>query len=138
MASKKRVFRSKSTRTQQLSYLESAWNDTRRALRSAETTVGRRVAALVDESGVPARKVLKRVTAWSARLDREGRKASQRVEARFAALEQSVQRERRTLARGVDGAITRTLAALNIPTRHDVQQLSRRVEQLSRRVEALR
>jgi polyhydroxyalkanoate synthesis regulator phasin len=38
----------------------------------------------------------------------------------------------------VDGAVRRTLAALNIPSRHEVHELTRRVEELSRRIDRFR
>jgi polyhydroxyalkanoate synthesis regulator phasin len=38
----------------------------------------------------------------------------------------------------VDDAVARALAALNIPTRQEVQELSRRVERLTARVDRLR
>ena len=138
MARKKKTARAKTVRTQRPGRIERTWDDTRRALRSAEATVGKRVAALVERSGLEPREVMRQAEAWRARLDREGKKARKRVEARLAELKQRASRERRTLARSVDDAVARALAALNIPTRHEIQLLSRRVEQLSQRIEGLR
>lgn len=138
MAARKKVARKKAARSARPSRLEKSWSDTRRALRSAEETVGRRVAALVERSGLEPREVMRQAELWRSRLDREGRKARKRVEARLGELRQRAKRNRQTLARSVDDAVARALAALNIPTRREVQQLQRRVEELKARVERLR
>jgi hypothetical protein len=132
MARTKKVARAaRPTRRAQLS---STWKETRRALRSAETTVGRRVAALVRRSGLEPKQVIRQAELWRGRLDREGKKARKRVEARLGELKLRARHDRRALGRAVDDAVARALAALNIPTRHEVQQLARRVEQLSARI----
>jgi poly(hydroxyalkanoate) granule-associated protein len=138
MATKKKAVRKRATRTARPGRLEKTWNDTRQALRSAEVTVGKRVAALVERSGLEPREVMRQAEAWRSRLDREGRKAKKRVAARLVELRQRAQRDRRSLSRSVDDAVAQALAALNIPTRHEVQQLQRRVEELKARVERLR
>jgi poly(hydroxyalkanoate) granule-associated protein len=144
MPAKKKIVRARATRaartarTARPGRLEKTWNDTRRALRSAEATVGRRVAALVERSGLEPREVMKQAEVWRSRIDREGRKAKKRVAARLGELKQRAKRDRRTITRSVDDAVARALAALNIPTRHEVQQLQHRVEQLKARVERLR
>jgi poly(hydroxyalkanoate) granule-associated protein len=138
MAARKTVARKKAVRTARPGRLEKSWNDTRRALRSAEETVGRRVAALVERSGLEPREVMRQAELWRSRLDREGRKAKKRVEVRLGELRQRAKRNRQTLTRSVDDAVARALAALNIPTRQEVRQLQRRVEELKARVERIR
>ncbi len=138
MPARKKTRSRKPARSPRPGRLEKTWNDTRQALRSAEATVGRRVAALVQRSGLPPPEVMRQAELWRDRLDREGKKARKRVVARLVGLKQRAVRDRRTLTRSVDDTVARALAALNIPTRHEVQQLSRRVEQLSQRIEGLR
>jgi hypothetical protein len=53
-------------------------------------------------------------------------------------LQARVLRERETVARAAEDAVQRALAALNIPSRQEVQELSRKVDELSRRIEAFR
>lgn len=118
--------------------LRVAWKETRRALQTAEARVGRRVAALVRRSGLEPREVVRQAEVWRARLDRERKKAGKRVAAGLVELKQRARRDRRVLAHGVDQAVARTLAALNIPSRRELQQLSRRVEELSARVGRMR
>jgi len=138
MAPKKKTVRRRVARKAAPGRLEKTWTDTRRALRSAEATVGRRVASLVERSGLEPREVMRQAERWRARIDREGKKARTRVEARLVQLRQRARRDRRTLSRSVDDTVARALAALNIPTRQEIRQLQRRVEQLTTRVERLR
>ena len=102
------------------SRLETTWKDTQAALVSAEA------------------KVEKRVKTWSHRLERERKKALKQVEGRIAVLQTRAKKERRAVTRMVDDAVQRTLAALNIPSRQEVQELTRRVEELSGRIDRFR
>ena len=102
------------------SRLETTWKDTQAALSSAEATVE------------------KRVKTWSHRLERERKKALKQVEGRLAVLQTRAKKERRAVTRMVDDAVQRTLAALNIPSRQEVQELTRRVEELSSRIDRFR
>ncbi len=120
------------------SRLETTWKDTRAALGSAEATVEHRVKALARRGGVDTRRAAQTLRAWRHRLERERKKAFRQVEGRLVEIQTRARKERRALARTVDEAVRRTLAALNIPSRHEVQELTRRVEELSRRVERFR
>ena len=102
------------------SRLQKTWKDTQAALSSAEATVE------------------KRVKVWSHRLERERKKALKQVEGRLAVLQTRANKERRAVTRMVDDAVQRTLAALNIPSRQEVQELTRRVEELSSRIDRFR
>jgi polyhydroxyalkanoate synthesis regulator phasin len=138
MPTRKKARRTAGTRPARTERLSRTWKDTRRALRSAEERVSRKVAELVQQTGLPTREVVKRAEAWRTRLGKEGRKARRTALARLAELQQRARRDGRALGRGVDDAVARALAALNIPTRQEVQELSRQVERLSARVDRLR
>ena len=138
MAARKKATHRNARRVRGPVQLKSAWKETRRALKSAEATVGRRVAALVRRSGLKPRDVMRQAEAWRVRLDKESKRARQRVAAGLVELKQRTHRDRRMLAHAVDQAVARALAALNIPSRHELQQLSRRVEQLTARVGGVR
>jgi poly(hydroxyalkanoate) granule-associated protein len=96
------------------------------------------VKALVERGGVDTRHARATLAAWRHRLDRERRKALKQVEGRLSGLQSRARRERRTLIRAVDDAVQRALAALNIPSRHEVRALTRRVAELSRKVDRFR
>jgi hypothetical protein len=123
MPSKKKASRRRRTTTparRAKSRLPKTWKETEAALRSAEATVE------------------KRVKTWTHRLDRERQKALKQVEGRLSVLQTRANKERRAVVRTVDGAVRRTLAALNIPSRREVHELTRRVEELTRRIDRFR
>jgi hypothetical protein len=125
-------------RTRATGRLETTWRDARKALRSAEGAVGRRVAAFARSRGIDTKELAHRAELWRSRIDREGKKARKRALAGLAELQQRAARERTSVAHAADAAVARALAALNIPSRREVQELSRRVERLATRVDALR
>ena len=120
------------------SRLQKTWKETQAALSSAEGKVEKRVKELVERSGVDTRQATRTIKAWGGRLDRERKKAVKQVEGRLSSLQTRARKERRALARMVDEAVQRTLAALNIPSRQEVHQLTLRVEELSRKVGGFR
>ena len=120
------------------SRLDRTGKDTQSALGFAEATVEKRVKALVKRSGVDTRQAAATLSAWRTRLEKERKKALKQVEGRLAVLQTRAKKERRALSRNVDDAVQRTLAALNIPSRHEVQELTRRVEELSRKIDRFR
>jgi transposase len=118
--------------------LKRTWKRTQAALTGAEATVEKRVKALARRSGVDTRQAAATLKAWRHRLGRERRKALKQVEGRLALLQARANKERRALTRMVDNAVRGTLAALNIPSRHEIHELTRRVEELSRRIDRFR
>jgi RNA polymerase-binding transcription factor DksA len=120
------------------SRLDRTWKDTQSALGSAEATVEKRVKALLERSGVDTRHATETLVAWRHRLEHERKKALKQVEGRFTVLQARAKEERRALSRTVDEAVQRTLVALNIPSRHEVQELTRRLEELSQKIDRFR
>jgi len=118
--------------------LTRTWDDTREALGAAEATVEKRVRALVKKSGIDTRKAATTLTAWRNRAERERRRALKRFEAELGLLQSRAKKERRVMGRMVDDAVQGALAALNIPSRREVHELTRRVEELSRKIDGFR
>jgi hypothetical protein len=116
------------------SRLQQTWKETQAALRSAEGKVEKRVRELVKKSGVDTRQATETLKVWRGKIDRERKKAVKQVEGRLSTLQVRARKERRALARMVDEAVQKTLAALNIPSRQEIHQLTLRVEELSRKV----
>ena len=138
MPARKPARRKATRRRRPGSPLQRTWKDTRRALTSAEATVEKRVRDLVRRSGVDTRPAAAALKAWRTRLDRERRKALKQVEGRLAQFQARARKEQRVVGRTVDAAVRRTLAALNIPSRHEIRELSRRVDTLSRKIDGFR
>ena len=137
-AKKKTVLRAAAPRRKAQSRLQQTWKETQAALTSAEGKVEERVRELVKRSGVDTRQATKTLKAWRGRIDRERRKAVKEVEGRLSTLLVRARKERRAVARLVDDTVQRALAALNIPSRQEVHELTRRVEELSRKVGGFR
>ncbi len=60
------------------------------------------------------------------------------VEGRLAVLQTRARKEGRVVGRAVDDAVKRTLAALNLPSRQEIHDLTRRVEELSQKIDRFR
>jgi poly(hydroxyalkanoate) granule-associated protein len=72
------------------------------------------------------------------RLDKEGRKAYREMETRVADLQKRLGRETTTLGRRVDDAVRGTLARLDIPSRREIAELTRKVDELSHKIDGFR
>ena len=75
--------------------------------------------------------------AWAS-VVKERKRGMQELEARLKELQARVKKEGRNVAKLADEAVQSGLAALNIPSRSEVAELTRKVEELSKRVGTLR
>jgi polyhydroxyalkanoate synthesis regulator phasin len=110
--------------------LARSWDDTR-------ATLEKRARALMKTSGVDPDKAAERLAALRQRLDRERRKAVKRVEGRLVVLRARAKKERRVLTSKADEAVHRALVALDIPSRKELHELTRRIEDLAGKIDAL-
>jgi polyhydroxyalkanoate synthesis regulator phasin len=108
------------------------------AIRQAPAAAGDRVQALL-ESGKPA---LERAQALASEAGRTISKRAQAIRKdiahRASGLGSRVDAERKNVGKRVDGAVKATLASLNIPTRSEINLLTRRVEELSKKIDGLK
>jgi hypothetical protein len=118
--------------------LARTWEEARGTLGDAEVAVRRRVRTLVRKSGTRRQEATETLLAWRARLERERRKAVKRLEQGLATLQTRTRRRRRDVARAIGDGVQGTLAVLNIPSRQEVHDLTRRVEELSRKIDGFR
>jgi hypothetical protein len=114
--------------------LQRGWEATRQALGAAERTMEKRVRGLLKRGRLGAAEAAPLLRELRARAERERRRALSGLNALQAHLE----RERKALGRNVQGAVRSTLAALDIPSRREIAELTRRVERLSHRLDARR
>jgi polyhydroxyalkanoate synthesis regulator phasin len=112
--------------------------DARKALGAAEVELERQVRALMERSGVDMRRAAETLGAVRSRLERQRHKAVSEVASRLKPLQARARKERQALARAVEDRVRATLTALDIPSRRDVHQLTRRVEELSRKIDRRR
>jgi polyhydroxyalkanoate synthesis regulator phasin len=138
MAARKKTAHTTRRTKKAASGLAITWEGTREALGSAEAAVQKRVRALVKQGGARTQQATDTLKAWRGRLERERRKALKQLEGQLATLQTRARRERKALAKVADEAVQNALAALNIPSRHEVHELTRRVEELSRKIDGFR
>lgn len=118
--------------------LAITWEGTREAFGSAENAVQRRMRTIVKEGSARTQQATGALTELRSRIERERRKAMRQLQQQFDMLQSRARRERKVLARAVDETVQGTLAALNIPSRQEIQELTRRVEELSRKIDGFR
>jgi len=99
-----------------LAALRQRWNGAVGSLSAADAELRRQVLSLKKETTVRTRA----------------------LNASLADLQARARKETRAFARSAEASVTRALAALNIPTRHEVDRLTRRVEELSRKLDGRR
>jgi polyhydroxyalkanoate synthesis regulator phasin len=141
MAGKSRTVR-RSVRTAPVpkaaSGLAITWEGTREAFGSAEAALERQLRALVKRGSARGEEAASTLMTWRGRLERERRKAMKQMEQRLALLQTRARRERKAVRRFAGEAVQGALAALNIPSRQEVHELTRRVEELSRKIDGFR
>ncbi len=118
--------------------LAITWEGTREALGQAEAALQRQLRMLMRRGSARTQQAADALSAWRGRLDRERRKAMKQMEGRLAVLQTRARKERRAMGRYADEAVEGALAALNIPSRREVHELTRRVEELSRKIDGFR
>jgi poly(hydroxyalkanoate) granule-associated protein len=114
--------------------IKEKWETTVKSIASAQSQMEKQIQRLVrrNKLGGDAAKLLKDIR---ERAEREGRKAAKSVESRLSALQERVDKERKNLGRLIDDGVHATLVALNIPSRQEVAELTRKVDQLSRKID---
>jgi len=110
--------------------LRETWEAARKSLSAAEAEVERQVRSLMK--GNDAAETLRHI---GTRLERERRKVARELELRVASLQARIQKERKSLSRMVDDAVRGGLAALNIPSRQEINDLTRKVDELTRKID---
>jgi poly(hydroxyalkanoate) granule-associated protein len=108
---------------------------TRARTRQVESRFEKDVRAFAARLGIDTREAAKLMREWNRRLERELHKASRQIDSGVAEVQKTVKKEQRALGRMIEDAVQRALASLNIPTRQEVQALTRKVHQLSRKVD---
>ena len=73
-----------------------------------------------------------------ARLLRRNRITAADAGAAIAGLRSRLDRERKSLGRTFDRAVHGALASINVPSRQEIAQLTRKVDELSSRIEGMR
>jgi polyhydroxyalkanoate synthesis regulator phasin len=115
--------------------LKDTWYATLGALTSAEENLEKQVRRLLKRNKVTTRDASAMLKDVGALIGRERRKALKDLDARMKALQARVRNERKAVSRTVNDAVEAALAAVNIPSRHEVHELTRKVDELSRKID---
>ncbi|HET7291452.1 MAG TPA: phasin family protein [Vicinamibacteria bacterium] len=118
--------------------LRSAWGQAQEALATAQAAAEKQVKAALKRNKIGGREAAVVLKELGARFERERKKAQKRVEAQLATLRSRVTKEGRAAGRRVGEAVEQALAALNIPSRREVADLTRKVGELSKKIDALK
>ena len=78
------------------------------------------------------------VKQFQTRIDKQRKKGIKQLEARMKTLQARVKKERHHVAKLAAEGVQSALAALNIPSRREVSELTRKVDELSKKIDRLR
>ena len=118
--------------------LRDAWATTQDALVSAEAGMEKQVKGLLKKNRIDTTEAKAMLRDLGTRLQKERKKALKEIEAGLSTLQVRVRKERKMVGRMVDDAVKRALAAFNIPSRHEVAELTRKVDELSRKIDGFK
>ena len=118
--------------------IRETWKATVKVLTAAEAGAERRVRQLLARKRIKPADLRTALATFRLRAQKEQRKAAREIEARLSALQVRLQRERKDLGRVVDDTVRGTLVALNIPSRREVSELTRKVDALTRKIDGYR
>jgi polyhydroxyalkanoate synthesis regulator phasin len=141
MATKKKTIRRKATvrRVKNTGeVLRETWASTLDALTAAEGKVEKQIKGLLKQNRMGAGDAAEMLKDLGARLARERKKALKQLDVRLTALQARLHKDRRVVRRMVDDAVKGTLAAFNIPSRHEVAELTKKVDELSKKIDAFK
>ena len=116
----------------------SAWQQAVEAVVSAEQQAEKQVRQLLKKNKLGGKEAAQVVADLKGRFERERKKASKGLDVQLKALQARIQKERALAGKRVGQAVQHTLASLNIPSRREISDLTRKVEELSRKIDALK
>lgn len=118
--------------------LRDTWHSTLVALTAAEQEVEKQVRDLLKRNRITAKDASALLRDLGSRAEVERRKAMKDLEARLGSLQKRMKKERKVVGRAVGEAVTGALASLNIPSRSEVTELTKKVDQLGAKIDSFR
>jgi len=118
--------------------LRQTWSATLEALGSAERKVEKQIRVLLKNNTISGKEAQALLKGFASRLQSERKRAMKQLEARLKTLQTRVSKERKVVGRRIGEGVQRTLAALNIPSRREVSELTRKVDELSRKIDTFK
>jgi len=116
--------------------LRETWDAAMKQLAVAEAELEKQVRSVLDGKGLGG-DTGRQLRELGNRLERQRRKLAREIETRVGSLQERVKKESAGVSRMVDEAVRRGLAALNIPSRHEIADLTRKVDALTRKIDGV-
>ena len=118
--------------------LREGWKTAMEALGRAEAEVEARVKQLLRSNKINVEDAAELLREFRKGVEKERGRGMRELEARLAELRERLGREGRNVAKAVEDAVQSGMAALNIPSRREVSELTRKVDELSRKLDGFR
>ena len=116
--------------------LRETWETVLKQLSVAEAELQKQVRSVIDGEGLGA-DAAQRLRDLGDRLEKERRRVAREFESRMGDFGDRVKKEGATVSKAVDDAVRRGLAALNIPSRDEISELTRKVDNLTRKIDGV-
>jgi polyhydroxyalkanoate synthesis regulator phasin len=118
--------------------LRDTWSATLQTLTEAEADLEKQIRLLLKRNKISSKDAATMVGDLRALVNRERRKALKQLETKLKEVQGRVRKERRAAAKMIDEAVESALAAFNLPSRHEVAELTRKVDELSRKIDSFK
>ena len=118
--------------------LRNAWDSAVEALTRAEQEIETQVRQVLKRRGISTKDAAAVLKQLRARFAKERKKAVGELQGRFQTFQSRLGKEGKALGRVIENAVQGALSALNIPSRREVAELTRKVDALSRKIDTLK
>jgi hypothetical protein len=118
--------------------LRSAWAQAQHGLGTAQAAVEKQVKAALKRNKIGGREAAVVLKDLGARFEQERKKARKGLESQLTTLRSRVRTEGKAAGHRIGEAVGQALAALNIPSRREVANLTKKVGELSKKIDALK
>ena len=118
--------------------VRDSWHATLIALTTAEQEVEKQIRELLKRNRITTGDAARVLRELGSRAEVERRKAMKELEGRLGTLQTRMKKERKVVGRAVGEAVTGALATLNIPSRREVMDLTKKVDQLGAKIDTFR
>ena len=118
--------------------LHDTWVAAMDALHAAQDEAEKQLRGALKRNRISTKEATDVIKNVRKRFEKERRKAVKEFEDGVSSFQTRLVKERKALQKMANDAVRRTLASLNIPSRREVAELTRKVEQLSKKIDSFK
>jgi polyhydroxyalkanoate synthesis regulator phasin len=118
--------------------LRDTWVTAMDALHSAQEEAEKQLRGTLKRNKISAKEATDVIKNVRKRFEKQRRKAVKEFDAGVSSFQLRMTKERKALTKMANDAVRHALASLNIPSRREVAELTRKVEQLSKKIDAFK